>query len=140
MMWPRQETPKALPQSREGKVSPMTGATLFLLAAIIVIGILLLLQNGGFSRLEPLPTAAYQANPANFLGNRYELMAQVHSLLLWEKGIGRLVALTPDSEPGRVAVFVPEALDVSLHTGQRYLWEISVREGGLLYVEDLEKY
>lgn len=140
MMWPHRRSTQHIPTDRSGKINPTTGAIVFLLAAILVIGVLLLIEEGGFNSEEPLPADAYRENPANFLGNRYELTGQVHSLLLWEQGLGRLVAVTPDAGSGRIAVYVPDSLGVSLHTGQRYEWELSVRDGGLLYVEDLEKY
>lgn len=123
-----------------GKVNPLAGALVLLAGAILVIGAILLFRGRGFGGLEPLPTLEYQSSPNNFLGNRYLLTGQIHSLLLWDQGVGRLVAVKPEGVPSRVAVFVPDSLAVSLHTGQRYHMDVAVQEGGLLYVLALEKY
>ncbi len=123
-----------------GKVNPVSGALVALALAALVIASVLFLKSGGFSSLEPLPALQYQNNPTNFLGNRYRLTGQIHSMLLWQEGTGKLVAVQPEGLDSRVAVFVPDSLGVSLHTGQRYHMDIVVREGGLIYVEDLVKY
>lgn len=124
---------------RPGKVNPVSGALVALALAALVIAMVLILKGGVGSR-EPLPAVEYQSNPTNFLGNRYSLTGQIHSMLLWQEGIGKLVAVQPEGVKSRVAVFVPDSLGVSLHTGQRYHMDIAVREGGLIYVEDLAKY
>ncbi|WOO42407.1 hypothetical protein [Rubellicoccus peritrichatus] len=128
------------PSPRAGKISPIASALVVIIGAVIVIGAVLLLKGGSYSGLEPLPSAEYRRSPENFLGNQYRLTGQVHSLLLWEEGTGRLLAVIPEGDTGRLAVFVPDELQQSLHTGQRYHMQVAVKKGGLLYVEDLEKY
>lgn len=125
---------------RSGNVSSRATAIVVLVGAIIVTSAVLISSMGGFSKLEPLPASAYRAEPEAYLGDRYRLTAQVHSLLLWEEGTGRLFAVIPEGDQGRLSVFVPESLNKILHTGQGYHMDVAVREGGLLYVEGLEKY
>lgn len=129
-----------LSSERMGKASPAAVVIVVLVGAIVVILAALFFKGGGRSNMEPLPAQAYRDRPEGFLGNSYRLTCQVHSLLLWEEGVGRLLAVVPQNETGRLAVFVPESLGQSLHTGQRYHMDVAVRKGGLLYVEDLTKY
>ncbi len=112
---------------------------LIFLAIVVVIGTLLL-RSGRFSGLEAFPVQAYREQPLNLLGNRYVLDAQIHSQLRWEEGVGRLIAVRPDGATERVPIFVERDAAENLQVGQRYRMRIVVRDQGLIFVEDLEKY
>ena len=55
-----------------------------------------------FSDLEVLPTESYMKKPGDFLGNTYTIRAQIDSQVKWEKGVGRILAVVPESG-GRAA-------------------------------------
>lgn len=93
-----------------------------------------------FAGLEALPVEAYLKRPENFLGNTYMLTAQIDAQIKWEEGIGRILAVATQDSSSRVPVFVPEQAGQSLHVGQRYEMRVTIRNGGLIYVEDLRKF
>lgn len=125
---------------RPGKLNPAAGIGVAVLLLAVAGGLFFLLQGGAYRGLEPFPATTYRAAPRNLLGNAYRLDAQVDSLLAYEPGIGRLLAVTVEGAPGRVPIFLPEGLLASVHAGQRYRMRVTIREGGLVYVEELEKY
>ncbi|WP_269525960.1 hypothetical protein [Coraliomargarita parva] len=129
---PRKSNPEA------AKVIPiLLGVVCLLLLAVIA---LLLKGGGGFSKLEALPLDAFVEHPGDYLGNEYQLRAQIDGQLEWEKGTGRLMAVLPEGRTARVPVFVPAEHAENLHIGQRYTMHVFIEEGGLIYVEDLRKY
>ncbi|MBC2593546.1 hypothetical protein H5P28_04655 [Ruficoccus amylovorans] len=122
------------------KHNPVVMVALLIGAVGVVAALLLLVRGGGFDGLENFPAQSYRSQPANLLGNEYRLSAQIHSQLEWQEGVGRLLAVVPDGESQRLPVFVPDSLGMSIHPGQRYRMKVAIRQGGLVYVEDLEKY
>lgn len=111
------------------------------LISLILSGLLLAAcGKSGFSGLEVLPVDAYLKNPGNFLGNTYLLSAQIDSQIKWEEGVGRILAVESEGSASRVPVFVPDSAGQNLHVGQRYEMQVSIRKGGLIYVEDLHKF
>ncbi|WP_309380327.1 hypothetical protein [Cerasicoccus frondis] len=125
-------------KNRPGKFNATVAVSVVAVVAAIVIVLVLALQGGSRSRLEPFPTAAYLASPQNFLGNSYQVDAQVDSMLSYRPGLGRLLVVK--SEGKAIPVFLEEGLADSIHTGQRYHMDVSVGDGGLLYVINLQKY
>ncbi|MEM7789936.1 MAG: hypothetical protein AAF546_00920 [Verrucomicrobiota bacterium] len=131
-----------MPQKRstlDGKTMPV-----FILSGVIVVGILIFLVTrlgeNGMGSLEPFPASSYLDRPIDYLGNTYAMRAQIDSQLLWEKNLGRVLAVRPDGERSRLPVFVPSEVGGNLHTGQRYEMRVRIDEGGLIYVEELRKY
>ena len=95
---------------------------------------------GGCSKSgEPFPVRAYLSAPENLQGNRYQLEAEVDSQLGWREGVGRLIVVRTLREDARVGVYIADALKANLLVAQRYRMEITVRKGGLLYIDSLEK-
>ena len=123
-----------------------SGKTLPIVIAVIVIivglglALALSLKSGSFSNLEPLPTENYAKKPGDFLGNTYSIKAQIDSQIRWEKEVGRILAVRPESGGARLPVFVPSEVSENLHIGQRYEMRARIEEGGLIYVEALRKY
>lgn len=107
---------------------------------LIVVVVMTVFRGQRFSGLEPLPIVDFRNSPNNHQGNSYLLEGQIQALLLWEEGVGRLLAVTPNSDNKRIVVFVPDSLDKSLHTGQRYQMAVSIGKGGLVQVSDLDKF
>ncbi len=121
-----------------------TGNTLPLLIAgvLVVFGLIAFFawKGGDYSNLEKLPTEAFLKKPADFLGNRYAIRAQVDSQIKWEKGVGRILAVLPEGGQTRLPVFIPEHVGDNIHIGQRFEMRVLIEEGGLVYVEALRKY
>jgi len=89
---------------------------------------------------EPFPVAAYLNAPDNLQGNRYTLDAEIDAQLEWREGTGRLIAVRPlGTETARLPVFIADSLSANLMVAQRYRLELTVRRGGLLYVNALRK-
>lgn len=133
------DTTYYMPRNAYQPASPIQRG--FILLLLILAGFFLgACGKGGFSGLEPLPVDEYLANPGNFLGNTYLLTAQIDSQIEWEEGVGRILAIESESSKSRVPVFVPDTVVENLHVGQRYKMHVSIRKGGLIYVEDLRKF
>jgi hypothetical protein len=89
---------------------------------------------------EPFPVVAYQNAPDNLQGNRYTLDAEIDAQLEWREGTGRLIAVRPlGTSDARLPVFIADSLSANLMVAQRYRLELTVRRGGLLYVNALRK-
>jgi len=104
----------------------------------VVLGALALLAGCGRSG-EPFPVHAFLAAPDNLQGNRYRLDAEIDAQLNWREGVGRIIAVRPLKDDARLPVFIADSLKANLLVAQRYRFIITVRKGGLLYVEQLEK-
>lgn len=88
---------------------------------------------------EPFPVRSFLAAPDNLQGNRYTLEAEIDAQLNWREGVGRLIAVRTLREDARLPVFIADSMNANLLVAQRYRFEVSVRKGGLLYVERLKK-
>lgn len=90
---------------------------------------------------EPFPVTAYLEAPDNLQGNRYTLDAEIDAQLQWREGTGRLLSVRPLSDAGasRLPLFIADTLKANLMVAQRYRFELTVRGGGLLYVDALRK-
>ena len=135
-MW-RSDVFSAMRTIPRGKILPVSAA---ILALALLAAAVWFFRPGGWSRLEGFPSADYRERPADFLGNTYVLRAQIDKQIRWERDLGRLLAVSPESGGGRLPVFVPAAISDNLHVGQRYAMRVRVGEGGLVYVEDLRKF
>lgn len=120
-----------------GKILP-----LLIVGIVLLIGgaVYFLTKGSAFSNLEPLPAEQYLNKPADFLGNDYAIRAQIDSQINWQKGLGRILAVTPEGSSMRLPVFVPESVGGNIHIGQRFEMRVRIEEGGLIYVEALRKY
>lgn len=114
----------------------------FALLLSLLVGMLCLTAcgEGKSPNLELLPIDTYLKKPGDFLGNRYMLRVQIDEQLKWEKGLGRVLAVVAEGSDARLPVFVSESTGDNLHVGQRYELQAIIEEGGLIYVEALQKY
>ncbi|MFA6962051.1 MAG: hypothetical protein WC205_14950 [Opitutaceae bacterium] len=88
---------------------------------------------------EPFPVRAFLAAPDNLQGNRYELEAEIDQQINWREGLGRLIAVRTLRDDARLPLFIADSMKANLLVAQRYRFEVTVRKGGLLYVERLKK-
>jgi predicted small lipoprotein YifL len=118
-------------------LSPMRSAPRFLIPAVLAV--LLSLASGCGRSGEPFPVRAFLSAPDNLQGNHYELEAEIDAQLNWREGVGRLIAVRTLRDEARLPIFIADSLKANLLVAQRYRFEITVRKGGLLYVESLRK-
>jgi hypothetical protein len=112
----------------------------FLLSLLVGMLFFSACGDGNSSDLELLPINTYLQKPGDFLGNRYMLRVQIDEQLKWEKGLGRVLAVVAEGSDARLPVFVSESAGDNLHVGQRYELQAIIEQGGLIYVEALQKY
>ena len=103
-------------------------------------GLVFLSACGERSDLAAFEREAYLNNPDNLLGNRYQLDAVIDATLGYEANIGRLIAVREDPQTERIPLFIENGIIENVHVGQRYHFEIQVKEGGLVSVSKMEKY
>jgi hypothetical protein len=118
-------------------LSPMRFVTRFSLLTALLAS--LFLVSGCGRSGEPFPVRAYLTAPDNLQGNRYTLEAEIDQQLNWREGVGRIIAVRTLREDARLPVFIADSMKANLLVAQRYRFEVSVRKGGLLYVEHLKK-
>ncbi len=115
----------------------MRFATRYLMPA--AMSAFLLLASGCGRSGEPFPVHAFLSAPDNLQGNRYELEAEIDAQLNWREGVGRLISVRTLRGDARLPVFIADSMKANLLVAQRYRFEVTVRKGGLLYVERLQK-
>ncbi|MBC8041243.1 MAG: hypothetical protein H7Y06_11920 [Opitutaceae bacterium] len=118
-------------------LSPMRFVTRFSLLAALLASLFFVLGCGRSG--EPFPVRAFLTAPDNLQGNRYTLEAEIDQQINWREGVGRLIAVRTLREDTRLPVFIADSMNANLLVAQRYRFEVSVRKGGLLYVERLKK-
>lgn len=119
-------------------LSPMRFAPRFVLLAALAAPLLFLTSGCGRSG-EPFPVRAFLSAPDNLQGNHYVLEAEIDQQINWREGIGRLIAVRTLRDDARLPLFIADSMKANLLVAQRYRFEVTVRKGGLLYVERLKK-
>ncbi len=122
--------------------NPMPLSSMRLVSRFVVSAAMaasLFLVSGCRPSGEPFPVRAFLTAPDNLQGNRYDLEAEIDQQLNWREGVGRLIAVRTLQGDVRLPVFISDSLNANLLVAQRYRFEITVRKGGLLYVERLKK-
>lgn len=92
-----------------------------------------------FSGVGDFPVEAYVEAPLNYIGNQYEVAGAVEGVIGSEEGLGRVVIVRTHAESAPLPIFVPDGLPGNLNFGQRYRFDVRIREGGLIYAEGMEK-
>jgi hypothetical protein len=115
----------------------MRFATRYLMPA--ALSAMVLFASGCGRSGEPFPVHAFLSAPDNLQGNRYELEAEIDAQLNWREGVGRLISVRTLRGDARLPVFIADSMKANLLVAQRYRFEVTVRKGGLLYVEHLKK-
>ncbi|MEM7672021.1 MAG: hypothetical protein AAF212_01655 [Verrucomicrobiota bacterium] len=112
----------------------------YLILTICLCGIVTFSGCGQQSDLAPFEREAYLKNPDNLLGNRYQLNGVIDATLGYQAKIGRLIAVRETPETERIPLFIASGIVENVHVGQRYRFQIQVKEGGLISVSNMEKY
>lgn len=92
------------------------------------------------SELATFEREAYLNNPDNLLGNRYQISANIDATLAFEADTGRLIAVRENPDTERIPLFISKEIVQNIHVGQRYRFEVEVKEGGLVSVSTMEKF
>ncbi|MDZ4742836.1 MAG: hypothetical protein SGI98_05385 [Verrucomicrobiota bacterium] len=83
---------------------------------------------------------AFLENPASLAGNRYKAQMRVESQLGFSAETGRLLVFKEQVNQKPLAVVVPAKLDkVNLEKGQLLEVKFIIKDGGVIYVEDIQK-
>jgi hypothetical protein len=127
-------------RTRPGKINPIFVAFLIPLVVIVAAAVFVLMRRHERGSLDQFNFAAYQQAPDNFLGNHYNLDAQIVSQLAWDEGFGKILVVKPLDGDRRLSVFLPDSLSQNLEVGERFHLAIVIKEQGLIQVEGLEKY
>ncbi len=120
------------------KIHPVWYAVAIPLAGVFVAVLLVIWRKGSPEQTGRFSVQQYCAAPANFMGNRYTLDGQIDAQLLWEKNVGRLLAVRLP-EGRRLPVFVDDSFRENLSVGQRYRMDVSIGEGGIVRLESISK-
>ena len=118
-------------------LSPTRLALRFLLLGVLMSSLFGLSGCGRSG--DPFPVRSFLAAPDNLQGNHYELEAEIDAQLNWREGLGRIIAVRTIRDNARLPIFIADSLKANLLVAQRYRFEVSVRKGGLLYVDKLKK-
>jgi len=120
--------------------SPVRYFVVFLLLLLIGVGGFLWFGDTGTRGYpEPMPVDAILKRPLQFSGNRYHLEASVENVVASEDGLGRIVFVSSLAEGAILPLFVPDGLEENLQFQQRFVFRLSVEDGGLFFVRDLSK-
>lgn len=92
-----------------------------------------------FSGVGDFPVDGYVEAPLNYIGNRYAVAGAVEGVIGSEEGLGRVIVVRTTTDSAPLPVFIPASLDGNLNFGQRYRFDVRVRDGGLIYADAMEK-
>ena len=118
-------------------------------AVLISLGLVLLIGSGLFffrDRLEDrfsgtgdFPAADYRDAPLNYVGNTYRLSGSVEAVLDYRDGVGRIVQISEAVSRVQLPVFLPDSIKTNLAFGQRFSFLVRIRDGGLIFADEMEK-
>jgi hypothetical protein len=91
--------------------------------------------------LEEFPIAKYLESHRGMAGAEFRGELKVEADLGWKEGEGRLMLFSVGADPRPVAVFIPVGIAQGTYftKGQKYLAELEVKEGGLIYTGNIRK-
>ncbi len=93
-----------------------------------------------FRGLPAFPAADYAENGIMLRGNTYRLKGTVLNVLAWSQKAGRLISVEAEGERRPVALVLPVELEgLNVEKGQKFFFEVTVREGGVLVVQEWRK-
>lgn len=121
---------------------------LLILAVLVFLGVsgylLLNSRQAGKSSSQAayndFTAESFLENPASFSGNRYQAPMRVESQIGFDPKVGRLMVFKEDKTQKSFPVLIPTELDkVNIEKGQLLMVRFVVKEGGLIYAEDIQK-
>jgi len=96
--------------------------------------------NGTFRTWETFPVSKYLESHQALAGLKFRGDLRVENDLGWKDGVGRLMVFTVSENPQPIVVLIPPSLSQIYFTkGQRYEGELEVKEGGLIYANQIRK-
>ncbi|MDR1304282.1 MAG: hypothetical protein LBK76_03565 [Verrucomicrobiales bacterium] len=106
-------------------------------ATVLVINYM----NDPYRTMQSFPVEKFLENYRGLAGAKYKAEVQVEADLGWREGVGRLMLFTVSGDNRPIAVLVPEAVANNIYfvKGQKYLAELVVKEGGLIYANSCRK-
>ena len=126
----------------KGKILAWSLASLLLLA-VVVGGAVLVMQymNDPYRTMQPFPVEKFLENYRGLAGAKYKAEVQIEADLGWKEGVGRLMLFTVSGDSRPIAVLVPVEVSNNVYfvKGQKYLAELVVKEGGLIYANSCRK-
>ena len=129
----------ALKQKNRKPLILNSGTLIFF--GIISLAVFIWYQNAdSVGDMEEIPIESYLDSPRNFVGNRYRLTGQIDDLIKGDLKVGRIFSVIPQNYSIRIPVFIPETLSANLQARQRFKMGLTVKENGLLWIDDLKKY
>jgi hypothetical protein len=98
--------------------------------------------NDPYRTMQAFPVEKFLENYRGLAGAKYKAELQVEADLGWREDVGRLMLFTVSGDSRPVAVLVPVAVSNNVYfvKGQKYLAELVVKEGGLIYANSCRKY
>lgn len=129
----------ALKQNNRRSITLNSG--ILILFGMISLAIFIWYQNAdSMGDMDEIPIESYLDSPLNFVGNRYRLTGQIDDLIKGDMKVGRIFSVIPQNYSIRIPVFIPESLSANLQARQRFQMGLTVKENGLLWIDDLKKY
>jgi len=90
--------------------------------------------------LQSFPVQEYYENYSSLEGTRFKAELKAVHQVGWKEDVGRLVVFNIDQTENPVVILIsPKDEATSIKSGDRYLAEIRVTEGGLLTAQNLRK-
>ncbi len=113
---------------------------------LVAVAVYFLILRGSPSQGTPVnqytsfTPSSYLENPTSLAGNRYQTQMRVESQLGSSEQTGRLLVFREQNTQKQLVVLVPADLNrVNLEKGQLLLVKFVIKDGGLIYVEDIQK-
>lgn len=90
--------------------------------------------NDPYRTLEPFSAERYLENYQALAGGRFRADLRVENELGYKEGVGKLMVLGTENSRYSVPVLIaPELAGTAFTKGQLYRFELTVREGGVIY-------
>ena len=143
MQSPFSDAPTVLPVQPKRKGNGLLWGLIGLILLLIVgIGCYLLYSHlsDPLRTLEVFPVAKYLEGYKSLQGSRFKGELTVENDLGFKDGAGRLMTFSTKESTHPIVVMIPPTLAGTYFVkGQRYLAELEVKDGGLIYANSCRK-
>lgn len=129
---------------RRARSVPKTGWLLAALAAVLLLiavgGYFLGAGSTPYRTMPEFPVDEYLATSNTLRGNTYRLEGAVLNSIAWSPDAGRLISVQPSGSDAPIPVVLPADLpEANVQKGQRFHFQVEIRESGILYATGLTK-
>jgi hypothetical protein len=130
--------------ARRARSVPKTGWLLAGLGAVLVLiaagGYFLGSGHSPYRTTPEFPIEEYLATSGTLRGNTYRLEGTVLNSIAWSPEAGRLISVKPSGSDAPIPVILPATLpEANVQKGQRFHFQVEVRESGIIYATGLTK-